>query len=187
MSVAGFLQTACALLLAPFSVKIAEKIGKKEASGIGVLSSSAIFFLLFVLRIKSPCIFCIFLFFANLGVGLFNLMIWAFITDVIDSQEVLTGTREDGTVYAFYSFARKIGQALAGGLGGYALSLIGYVTSTENVVQTKEVTERIYTVSTLIPAICYFAVALILIFLYPLSKKRIEENQRIIKRQHENS
>ena len=128
-----------------------------------------------------------FLFFANLGVGLFNLMIWAFITDVIDSQEVLTHTREDGTVYAVYSFARKIGQALAGGLGGYALTLIGYVSSTENVVQSPEVVERIYTVSTLIPAICYFVVALILIFWYPLSKRKIAENQRIIKERHANS
>lgn len=187
MSVAGFLQTVCTLLLAPFSATFAEKFGKKEASGIGVLFSAVIFFLLFILRIQSPWIFCIFLFFANLGVGLFNLMIWAFITDVIDSQEVLTHTREDGTVYAVYSFARKIGQALAGGLGGYALTLIGYVSSTENVVQAPEVVERIYTVSTLIPAICYFVVALILIFWYPLSKRKIAENQRIIKERHANS
>lgn len=187
MSVAGFLQTACTLLLAPFSAIIAEKFGKKEASGVAVLFTSVIFFLLFMLRIRNPWIFCIFLIFGNLGVGLFNLMIWAFITDVIDSQEVLTGTREDGTVYAVYSFARKIGQAFAGGLGGYALTLIGYVSSTENVVQAPEVVERIYTVSTLIPAICYFIVAVILIFWYPLSKKKIAENQRIIKKQHANS
>ncbi len=187
MSVAGFLQTACTLLLAPFSAIIAEKFGKKEASGIAVLFTSVIFFLLFMLRIQNPWIFCIFLIFGNLGVGLFNLMIWAFITDIIDSQEVLTGSREDGTVYAVYSFARKIGQALAGGLGGYALTLIGYVSSTENVVQSPEVVERIYTVSTLIPAICYFVVALILIFWYPLSKKKIAENQRIIKERRANS
>lgn len=186
MSVAGFLQTACTLLLAPFSTIIAEKIGKKEASGFAVLFTSVVFFLLFLLRIRNPWIFCGFVFVGNLGVGLFNLMIWAFITDVIDNQEVLTGTREDGTVYAVYSFARKIGQALAGGLGGYALTLIGYVSSTENVVQSPEVVERIYTVSTLIPAICYFLVALILIFWYPLSRKKIAENQQIIKERHGN-
>lgn len=181
MSVAGLLQTACTLLLAPFSTTIAKKIGKKEAAGIAVLFSSAIFFLLFVLRLQSPWIFCLFLFFANLGVGLFNLLIWAFITDVIDNQEVRTGRREDGTVYAVYSFARKIGQALAGGVGGYALSIIGYVSSTENIVQDPAVVQRIYTVSTLIPAICYFIVAVILIFWYPLTKRKIAENQGIIK------
>ncbi|MBQ2696623.1 MAG: MFS transporter, partial [Clostridia bacterium] len=187
MSVAGLLQTACTLILAPFSVTIAEKFGKKEASGVAVLFSSVIFFLLYMLRVRNPWTFCGLLFIGNLGVGLFNLMIWAFITDVIDSQEVLTHSREDGTVYAVYSFARKIGQALAGGLGGYALTLIGYISSTENLVQAPEVVERIYTVSTLIPAICYFIVALILIFWYPLSKRKITENQKIIKERHENS
>ena len=34
----------------------------------------------------------------------------------IDDREVRTGSRDDGTVYSVYSFARKIGQALAGGL-----------------------------------------------------------------------
>ncbi len=184
MSTAGFLQTVCALLLAPFSAVIAKKFGKKEASGAAVLLSSVIFFLLFLLRIQNPWVFCVFLLFANLGVGLFNLMIWAFITDVIDSQEAHTGIRDDGTIYAVYSFARKIGQALAGGLGGYALSMIGYVSSTENIVQAPEVAQRIYTVSTIVPAICYFIVALILIFWYPLSRKRIEENRRLIKERH---
>ncbi len=188
MSLAGLLQTASTLLLAPFSAKIAENIGKKEASGIGVLSSALIFLLLFFLRLKNAWLYCGILFLANLGVGLFNLMIWAFITDVIDAQELISGTREDGTVYAVYSFARKIGQALSGGLSGFALTLIGYVSSTENVVQAPEVVERIYTVSTLIPGLCYFGVAAILLFFYPLSKRRIEDNQRILsERNHQHA
>ncbi|MBQ4518576.1 MAG: MFS transporter [Clostridia bacterium] len=181
MSIAGLLQTAATLLLAPFSTTITKKIGKKEAAGVSVFFASVVFFILFLLRIRNPWLFCGFLFFGNLGVGLFNLLIWAFITDVIDSQEANTGSRDDGTIYAVYSFARKIGQALAGGIGGYVLSIIGYISSTENVVQPPEVAERIYTVSTLVPAICYFIVALILIFWYPLSRRKIEENQKILR------
>lgn len=48
---------------------------------------------------------------ANIGVGFFNMVIWAMITDVIDDAEVKNGVREDGTIYSVYSFARKIGQA----------------------------------------------------------------------------
>ncbi len=181
MSVAGLLQTACTLLLAPFAAKIAKKFGKKEASGLAVLSASIVYFLLFFLRVRNPWTFCIFVFFGNLGSGLFNLMIWAFITDVIDNQMVLTGVREDGTIYAVYSFARKIGQALAGGLGGFILTAIGYISSTESIVQAPEVVERIYSVATLAPAIGYLLVALILIFWYPLNKRRIAENQEKMK------
>ena len=181
MAVAGLLQTAATLLLAPFASVIAKRFGKKEASGVAVLFAAAVYFVLFFLHVRNPWVFCIFVFFGNLGSGLFNLMVWAFITDVIDQQEVMTGVREDGTVYAVYSFARKIGQALAGGLGGYALTLIGYISSTDNVVQPPEVVERIYAVATLAPAIGYLLVALVLLFWYPLGKRRVEENSAKLK------
>ena len=29
----------------------------------------------------------------------------------------------------FYSFARKVGQAIAGGVGGYAIAAVGYSTA----------------------------------------------------------
>ena len=104
-------------------------------------------------------------------------MIWAFITDIIDYQTVMTGSEDGGTVYGVYSFARKLGQALAGGLGGYALALIGYqeAVNGQAVVQTEEVTNAIYAVATGVPAIGYLIIALILIFWYPLSKKKLEE------------
>ena len=110
--------------------------------------------------------------------GFFNMITWAYITDVIDYQEIQTGKREDGTVYAVYSFARKVGQALAGGTGGFALSAIGYIS--EAVSQTEEVAERIYTMATLVPGICYFLIALILWFVYPLNRQAVEENTKLL-------
>ena len=182
MSLAGFLNTAVTLVLAPFTKIIIRKIGKKEASSIALLFASAVYFITFFSRITNPWIFCIFVCLGNVGTGVFNLLIWAFITDIIDSREVHTGSRDDGTIYAFYSFARKIGQALAGGLGAWALQLIGYKTATagETVVQTTEVVQKIYSVATFAPAICYLTVGLILVFAYPLSRKKVEENTRIL-------
>ena len=72
----------------------------------------------------------------------FNLVIWAFVTDVIDYHEYLTGLREDGTVYAIYSMARKIGQAVAGGVGGAAIAAVGYNSTLE--VQTAETLNGIH-------------------------------------------
>ena len=122
--------------------------------------------------------FCLFVAIGSLGSGLFNLLIWAFITDVIDYQEILTGSRSDGTVYALYSFARKLGQALAGGLGGWILAAIGYQSSVagETIVQTDAVVNAIYSVATLAPGICYLIVGLILLWWYPLGKKKVREN-----------
>ena len=66
-------------------------------------------------------------------------------------------------VYAVYSFARKLGQALAGGVVGFALAAIGYVSSTGHVVQTQPVREGIYTISTLVPGLSYLGVFLVLL------------------------
>ncbi len=39
--------------------------------------------------------------FGMFGYGFFNLVVWAFVTDVIDYHELVTGLREDGTVYKY--------------------------------------------------------------------------------------
>ncbi len=171
------------LLVAPFVTKIAASFGKKEAGALGMLVAGIVYLLLFFLRVKSIPVFLVLLFVGTLGIGLFNMVIWAFITDIIDYQEVKTGKREDGTVYAVYSFARKLGQALAGGIGGFVLTAIGYVS--DAAVQVEEVSERIYTVSTLVPGICYVIVFLIMQFWYPLSKQEVEKNTTILKERRE--
>lgn len=183
LAAVNIISMAGVLVLAPFISKIAGDFGKKEAGALGMLLAGIIYVLMFFLRIKSIPVFMVFLFIGTLGVGLFNLIIWAYITDIIDYQEVKTGKREDGTVYAVYSFARKAGQALAGGIGGFALTAIGYVSDAP--AQTEAVAGRIYTVATLIPGICYLIVFLIMQFQYPLTRHIVEENTAILQKKHE--
>lgn len=183
MSVVNVLSVAGTLLLAPFISKIVMRFGKKEAGALGMLAAGVLYLLLFFLRLKNIPVFMVILFLATVGTGLFNLIIWAFITDIIDYQEVATGKREDGSVYAVYSFARKVGQALAGGVGGFVLTAIGYVS--EAPAQTEAVAGRIYTVATLVPGLCYLAVFLIIQFAYPLNKKEVEKNAAALQMQRE--
>ena len=82
-----------------------------------------------------------------------------------------------------YSFARKVGQAIAGGLGGFVLTAIGYIS--EAASQTEAVAERIYTVATLVPGVCYLAVFLIIRFAYPLGRKEVEQNTAILRERRE--
>lgn len=115
-----------------------------------------------------------------LGFGLFNLIIWAFISDVIDDQEVRTHVREDGTIYAVCSFARKLGQAIASALGGWSLAWIGYVEGSVT-GQAPEVLSGIYAIATVVPAILYIIVGATLLFVYPLNKKKVLENTEVLK------
>lgn len=184
LSVVGFIGLPTTLILASVAGKISEKYGKKEAGAAGMIFTGIIFLLLFLFKVHNPWVFVGVTFVANFGMFYFNMVIWAYITDVIDYQEVKTGSRDDGTVYGVYSFARKIGQALAGGLSGFALSAIGYV-SEPGAVQTDAVREGIYNIATAFPGICYLLVAVILIFAYPLTKKVVEENGKILAERRE--
>lgn len=185
ISIFTLLSTAIMLVVvAPLSVPISKRVGKKEASVVGMLLSGLIFTLMYFLHVKNVWVFLVLSSLGYLGLGFFNTVIWANITDVIDAQEVKTGRREDGTVYAVYSFARKVGQALSGGLGGWALSAIGYESSAAT--QTETVLEGLYAAATIVPALGFFAVALILWFVYPLDKKTVEENVAILKARRQN-
>ena len=177
LTFATIIQLGTPLVIAPFVGGIIKKFGKKEAASIAMVLASVIYLILFILPIKSAVVYIVIMFFGAVCSGFFSTVIWAFITDVIDYHEFITGKREDATIYSIYSFARKIGQAAAGGLTGFALSAIGYVSAKtgEVIVQTPEVAHGIKSIATLAPAICYAIVALILIFWYPLSRKKIDE------------
>ena len=170
-------------IVAPTSVKLSKRFGKVEVATAGMMLSSATYFIMFFLRTENMWIFLILSAIGYLGLAFFNSVIWANITDVIDQQELVTNRREDGTVYAVYSFARKIGQALAGGAGGWALAIIGYNSAEK--IQTPEVIEGIYSTATLVPAIGFLCVGLVLWFIYPLKKKVVEENVAKLKAKRE--
>lgn len=175
LSVALLFTYGTVIVLAPFATKLIKAFGKKEASIVCLAFGAAIYLLMYFMHIHNAWLYLFFLFLATLGAGMFNLMVWAFITDVIDYHQYITGFREDGTVYGVNSFARKVASALAGGLGGFALSAIGYVSSTTGgAVQTTSVVNNLYMIGNLIPAVCMILGLLALAFFYPLSKKKID-------------
>ena len=176
MNAAGF---APALILAPLAVPLSSKLGKKEVGIVASVMGTIAFAGLFLMRTTNMWIYVAISIIGSLGFGLFNLIIWAFVTDIIDDQEVRTGSREDGTIYAVCSFSRKIGQAIASALGGWSIALIGYVEGAAS--QTAAVNNGIYTIATLIPAILYAVVGIALVFVYNLNKAKVLENIEILK------
>jgi GPH family glycoside/pentoside/hexuronide:cation symporter len=159
---------------------LAARFGKAEISVVSNLFAAAISLLLFILRPASVWAYVALSLFSWLGLGVFTMVSWALITDVIDDAEVRVGIREDGSIYSLYSFARKLGQAAAAGLTGLFLTLIGY-EKIEGVPIADTVREGIFSVSTIVPAIGFAALALVLRFWYPLHKKRVEENVRTLR------
>ena len=169
------------IVAAAFAKPLARKLGKAELSVVSNLFAGAVGVILFFVRPANVWVFVALQCLCWLGLGIFSMICWALITDVIDDAELRNGIREDGSVYALYSFARKLGQALSAGLTGALLSLIGYTTET---AFSTPVTEGIFNISTLVPALGFILLAAILWFWYPLHKKTVDENVRKLKALH---
>ncbi len=177
-SVSGLVGVVMVLGLSTVVVKLQVKWGRKELAIIGSLFGAVVFFGTWLTHTKNVWLYVFMYALAYLGLAAFSLICWAMITDVIDDTEVQTGERSDGTIYAVYSFARKTGQAASAGVTGMLLGMIGYSAET---AFDPAVTEGIFNLSCLIPAVGFVLLAVALQFFYPLNKKRVEENARILK------
>ena len=169
---------AILVICAPLAARLSSQFGKKELSVVSTAFGAIVYSICLFVRPTNPYVYIIFYTLAYIGFGFFNTVIWAMITDVIDDAEIRNGVREDGTIYAVYSFARKLGQAASSGMIGGLLSMIGYTPET---AFDPVITENIFRISCIIPAIGMGAVALALSFLYPLNKRQVEENSKKLK------
>jgi GPH family glycoside/pentoside/hexuronide:cation symporter len=170
LSLVGVMQVVTVLIAIPLAKPLVARFGKKEVTSTGLLLTVIVYGMLYFLPDLTANQFVAISAIGMFGYAFFNLMIWAFVTDIIDYHESLTGLREDGTIYSVYSFSRKVGQAVAGGIGGFAIALVGYNVNLE--VQEQKTLHGIYMLGTLAPAIIMLVVFLIIALIYPLSKNR---------------
>ena len=159
---------------------LARKQGKKEICSVGVALAAISNLILFLFRGLAPeslmYIFLALCFVSGLGLTTLVMQLWAMATDAIDDIEVKSGSRDDGTAYSFFNFFRKLGQVIAAICVNGALLNMNYKYE-KGAVQTLENLKKMYDLATLIPAILYGVMALILFVFYPLSKKRVEKLQ----------
>lgn len=167
-----------------FTPKLVKKFGKKEVSGAGMALSAianlAMFFLLFMGTGDAALyIFMVFCLISGIGLNFFVLQVWAMAADAIDEIEVKTGSRDDGTAYAFFMFFRKLGQALSAIAVGATLLAMGYyeTVSTGSFVFSNDQLRLMFILATLIPAAMFGVMAFILLVVYPLSKKKVADLQ----------
>lgn len=170
------------LICAGFTVRMSEKYGRKELAILSAIFGAVVFLVAFFLHTTNAWVFVGIYAVSYIGLAIFNLICWAMITDVIDDTQVQTGERSDGTIYAVYSFSRKLGQAASSGVTGMLLSMIGYTQAT---AFDPEVTTGIYNLTCLVPAIGYALLAVVLYLFYPLNKERVEKNIKQLAKKQE--
>ena len=159
---------------------LARKIGKKEICAVGVAAAAAANLVLFFLRGMDPdvlmWVFLALCFVSGCGLTTLVMQLWAMVTDAIDDIEVKSGSRDDGTAYSVFNFFRKLGQVLSAVCVNGALMGMHYKVE-KGAVQTMENLRKMYDLATLIPAVLFGLMALMLFVYYPLSRRKVEELQ----------
>lgn len=183
-SVSMIVMLAGSFAVAAVAKPISTKFGKAEVAVVASFIAAGVCILLFFVRPENVWVYVALQAICWLSLGVFSMISWALITDVIDYSELKNGIREDGSVYALYSFARKLGQAAAAGLTGTMLTAIGYTDAT---AFEESVRNGIFNISTLIPAVGFVLLALILWLWYPLHKRQVEANVEALKEKRHNN
>ena len=177
------------VVLILFMPKLVAKYGKKELCGNTSIIAAIASVLLAIgannqkfINLINPNngIFPAWLFMAALlligfGYTFVSLTCWAVVMDVIDYQEYKTGLRSESAIYAVYTFSRKLGQTIADASGLFLLQWAGYEGKTmANKGFIPGVSEKLMFICTIIPAVVYTGVWLLMKFGYPLTKEKLE-------------
>jgi len=116
--------------------------------------------------------------FFAMGIGTYgvNTLMWALEADCVEYGEWKIGLRTEGTTYAIFSFTRKMGQALGGFLGGFALVWAGFIA--KDIAAGGEVTSDVAGNIRMWASLFIIGgslLAILVIFFYPLTEKKFLE------------
>lgn len=114
--------------------KLTGKYGKKKVASVAMLISAiaGVASLLVPVQAGSTgmIIYIVLLMFLNSGNGIFQISVWAIVADCIEISYRKTGKSEEGSLYALYSFFRKLSQGIGQAVSSLGLAAIGFVEGT---------------------------------------------------------
>ncbi|MGN0467735.1 MAG: MFS transporter [Acutalibacteraceae bacterium] len=179
-SIAGYIPLVA---LMPFIGKITSKIGKKKLITIGSLVSviASVFLMLMPIQPtgKGIIIYVCGLMFVNLGNCAFQITVWAIIADCIEMSYRKTGKSDEGSLYAIYSFFRKLSQGIGQAIVSLGLGIIGFVEG-EGAVQPDGFGSRVKTLYIVFLLIGTLVTLLSMKFIYNIGKKEEDEFEKAV-------
>jgi len=114
-------------IVIPVVTWMSKKVGKKKAFMISQGISLIGYILLWFLFVPGkPWMYIIALPFFSFGIGGLFTMMMSMTADVIDLDELNSGKRREGIFGAIYWWMVKFGFAIAGGLSGVIISIVGF-------------------------------------------------------------
>lgn len=163
--------------------KLTKKFGKKNvivtAMLIGAISGVLSLFAPITPDSKGMIVYIVCLMGLNLGNAGFQISVWAIVADCIEMSYRKTGKSEEGSLYAIYSFFRKLAQGIGQAVVALGLSAIGFVEG-DNAVQPATFGEDVKSLYFIVLAIGSLVAFLSMKFIYNIDrKKELEFAQQI--------
>lgn len=106
---------------------------------------------------------------AYLGDGFTSALNWALVSDCVEYGEWQSGIRTEGMVYSFFTYFRKLSQAIAGFLPGIVLAWVGYVPGA---TQTATALMGIRGLMFIYSAVLSIATIILMYWAYSLTEKK---------------
>ena len=152
MSIISLATIPILVICFPLVPKLVAKFGKKATLMAAIVSSTIFSVIPVVMEIKNVYVYSALVVLGTIGQTVFTMLIWALVTDCLDYSEWKFNERSDGSMYALYTFSRKIGSTIASTGVSFGLAAIGFVSGS-NVVQTAEAVNGIYFLVNIIPVV----------------------------------
>lgn len=170
-----------AILAFPLWNALSFRLGKRLALSLGLALLSATLVLLVGLARPGGFSTLLFAVTGLAGVGLSAVMMlpWAMLPDVVEFDELASGRRREGLLYALFTFGQKTAGSLGVFSNALAASLFGYQAGVA--AQTAETTQAIRLMVGLVAAVV-LVIAIFLTWRYPITREAHETAQVQLKR-----
>lgn len=165
----------------PFIGKLTAKFGKKNlltaamfASTVGGALGVILSYVLIPKGAFSMALYIGVLLLLNLGNAVFQVSVWALVADCIALSYQKTGKSEEGSLYAIYSFFRKLAQGIGQAVVSIGLMAVGFVEG-ENAVQPEGIGNGIIKLYIIVLLAGSLVAFLSMAFIYNIGKKEEDE------------
>lgn len=166
------------ILFMIFVGKLTAKFGKKNVIVstmlIGAISGIVSIFVPISPDMTGMIIYIVCLMGLNLGNAVFQISVWAIVADCIEVSYRKTGKSEEGSLYALYSFFRKLAQGIGQAVVSMGLVAIGFKEG-ENAVQNADFGDNVKTLYFIVLAVGSLIAFLAMKFIYNIGKKEETE------------
>ncbi len=170
------------IVVMAFIGKLTAKLGKKKllviTMLIGTVSGIVSLFAPITPDSTGMIVYIVCLMGLNLGNTVFQVSVWAIIADCIEVSYRKTGKSEEGSLYALYSFFRKLSQGIGQAVVAWGLAAIGFQEGT-GFVPAADFGDKVKSLYFIVLALGSLIAFLAMKFIYNIGKKEEDEFNKV--------